>query len=265
MKCPSCGSASVKKSSAIFEQGQSHTVRRSGGFWTSSSGRVGAWSSQGSSARISGAANRNAPPIGAGAVAVFAALLLMAICVIVGISSGASFGGTLVVALCTFVGVLIVGFNLTSEARASERDNYSRQWYCSRCGSIFHEPKGGFPPDQPTRPDPDRRNDGDRPPPGPQTRHADVGVKGAPTRRAYAERIVNPVQRAKLETDRDSRGLLMIADRSDAAGSFQPERPQPLDLGLLSRLSSLGYLKWESTGDEFGITERGLARICQLR
>lgn len=263
MRCTSCGSASVKKSFAVFEQGQSHTTRRSRGVWVSSRGRTGLWSSRGSGARISNVAQRNGPPVGSLSIVVLSAMATIIVSSLLFLFIGAGFFLTL---FLVFVSTLIVTFEAwkrTSQLRAAEDDAYSRQWYCSRCGTIFRDSSPTSLAGEPQAVAMGKASDAEKqnqqqPATLYQQNHHVV------SRDHYAERITNPIQRAKVETDRDSRGLLEISRRADSRGTFHPEHPYPLDLGLVSRLASLNYLYWEPNQNKFGITNSGSMRIAQL-
>lgn len=253
IRCPSCGSASVKKSAAVYGQGQSRTTGKGGGLWVSSSGRIGAWSSRGSSARISAVAERNAPP--SETLVGCAGMIGMIGSVYLGSTIGFGFLATMVLAFASTIGLSVAAWKFTSDERADATDLYSRQWYCSRCGNIFREPKQ----DERLQKSPvSNPIDGPKP----------AGVRNPLQhfgRKSYADRIISPEQRARSETERDSCGLVSIAEGADAAGVFHPERNPPLDLGLVSRLASLGYLTWDTTTDSFAISDSGTRRLAEMR
>jgi hypothetical protein len=198
---------------------------------------------------------------------------MMAVTVL-GVASSIGFVATLVAAITAGVVAGIMTHNATSDAHRMATESYARQWYCSKCGTKFEHPS-----ERPRTDDGDSR--GEEPPIGgarstgqrasgdaeqSSGSRADEPRRPSSSRwRAYAERIVTPVQRAKSETERDLRGLLDIADRADATGLFSPIAPWPLDLGLVSRLASLGYLAWHADRDVFAITSVGLQRVANVR
>jgi rubredoxin len=250
VRCPECGSGSVKKSSAIYEQGISRSQGRSGGFWYSRGG-PGVWSGRSSSERISGAAARNAPTgfeleaftfVGA-----FAAALLL------GFFTADGIGSFVLAVPIAFVVAGIAAFAVgvsQKEQRAASQARYDRQWYCSKCGHKFEVDLGQARPGAAGNP-------------------ANVGPSsgsGSGGYRAdFAARILNPVQRAKSETERDGTWLKTIAARVNGNDrSFDPCRPTALDLGAVSRLASLGYLRYDQGGDVFSLSDRGAARVAEM-
>jgi len=254
MHCPNCGSKSVKKSSAVYEQGQSSTSRRSNGIWLSSRGKTGAWTSRGSSTRITKTAERNAPPAAGAQIMGCAGTLGFGMALFTGTSLDVGFGPTLFLSLAAGIGLTIAAGYWTSDLRRVEQETYARQWYCSRCGDFFT-----VPDTSPAEPSAPRLSSN-----GMRVSSPIVGLPYRPNREAYAERVVCPVQRAKAETERDAEGLLLIGQRADPNGRFDPQHPGPLDLGIVSRLSSLGYLHWHPERDEFSITARGKQRLSVL-
>jgi hypothetical protein len=67
-------------------------------------------------------------------------------------------------------------------------------------------------------------------------------------------RVADPIQRAKACSVRDESGLLLAASKADAAGTFCP-LSGTFDLGVLSRLASLGFLT--VAGDRIAISKAG--------
>ena len=250
VRCPQCGSGSVKKSSAIYEQGISRSQGRSGGVWYSRGG-PGVWSGRSSSERISGAAARNAPTgfeLEAFAfVGVFAAALL------VGFFAADSIGSFVMAVPIAFVVAGIAAFAVSvsqKEQRAASQARYDRQWYCSKCGHKFEV-------------------DLDRTGPAAAENAAPAGPTGGAGpggyRADYASRILSPVQRAKSETERDGTWLNTIAARANGNDrSFDPCRPTALDLGAVSRLASLGFLRYDPEGDVFSLSDKGAARVAEM-
>ena len=259
MHCPSCGSTNVKKSAAVYEQGTSHTDHRGGGYWASSRGNVGAWSRRGGSTRSTGSAQRNAPPLQGWALPVTAAAGLGLVgTIILGVSISMNITTLIVLAPLVSLGAASTLWHLTTDERARADKSYARQWYCLRCGTLFHKSANESGAGSGASPAAD-------PPPNQPFSSARDQYRSNSKRRAYAARIVSPVQRARAETDRDASGLLSIADRADAGGTFDPQRPTDLDLGLVSRLASLGYLRWTAPLDEFALTTAGQKRTANLR
>ena len=135
VRCPSCGSGTVKKSSAIYEQGISHTYGRSGGYWVSGRGRIGAWSGRSTRTRITSLAQRNAPPANAAPVGAF--MLVFLSCLLLGFIVEAP-GTLIVIGLFLGIAAAIVAHEHTREAFEARERNYAARWYCSRCGSYFN-------------------------------------------------------------------------------------------------------------------------------
>jgi hypothetical protein len=73
------------------------------------------------------------------------------------------------------------------------------------------------------------------------------------------------VQRAKSETERDGTWLKTIAARVNGDDrSFDPCRPTALDLGAVSRLASLGFLRYDPERDVFSLSDKGAARVAEM-
>lgn len=214
VRCPRCGSGSVKKSSVIYEQGLSRSQRRSGGFWLSR-GRAGVWSGRSSGQRISGAAARNSPPGFELETFTFVGVLVAVMIILFLIAdSFVSFvmAGPIAFVVAGIVAIL-VGTSQT-EQRAASQAQYERQWYCSKCGHKFEV-------------DLDRVS----PVAVGNTSYAgrSTGSDSGGLRAEYASRILSPVQRAKSETDRDGTWLRTIAARANGEDrSFDPCRPTAL-------------------------------------
>jgi hypothetical protein len=77
-------------------------------------------------------------------------------------------------------------------------------------------------------------------------------------------RVASPVQRAKSASERDESGLALALKHADKAGTFCPVSAT-FDLGVLSRLASLGHIT--VAGDRLALTKTGLslARIVTKR
>lgn len=99
-----------------------------------------------------------------------------------------------------------------------------------------------------------------------QSRKSEGGKNPSGSRREeYVKRVLNPIQRAKTETDRDGTWLKKIMARSDPrTQTFDPCSPTPLDFGVVSRLASLRFLAYSPDNDEFQITTQGAERAAQL-
>jgi hypothetical protein len=76
----------------------------------------------------------------------------------------------------------------------------------------------------------------------------------------YAARVLQPVQCASSPSVRDESGLALILSRADKAGAFDPCAGSGLDLGICSRLASLGLIAFEARTDVFSLTPAGLSR-----
>ncbi|AIX52384.1 hypothetical protein HWI77_19260 (plasmid) [Acinetobacter venetianus] len=135
IKCPHCGSGSVKKSRAVYEQGTSKTRSVSHTGWISNRGSGGS-RRQGKSTRQSVAASRNAPAgrklEGIVFTGAFFLFTWLALCV-----QGTTLQSSLAAgaALSIVVTVLVAYLNRHNRRRALE--DYERQWYCSKCGDTF--------------------------------------------------------------------------------------------------------------------------------
>ena len=252
VRCPKCGSGSVKKSSAIYEQGVSRSQGRSSGIWLSRRG-PGVWIGRSTSERVSGAAARNAPTGFELEAFTFAGVSFVVL--LIGLFSAGSIGSFIMAVPIAFiiaiVAAVLVGIS-QKEQRAASQASYDRQWYCSKCGNKFEV---DLDPARPMAPD------------TPASAARPNGPGAGPTgfRADYASRILNPVQRAKAETERDGTWLRTIATRATgAARSFDPCRPTALDLGAVSRLASLGFLQYDQEHDVFSLSERGAARAAKM-
>lgn len=213
---------------------------------------MGIWKGKSQRTRVSLAAQRNAPPTdvlpGCVAVLVFVVVLVIGISILDPVSA-------FLVSMAAGVIACVWVYKRTSVERSSMEARYERQWYCSRCGTKFEVgiPIAG---------------------PGHAPNRIATAMKGPASRRhscsqmvcaEYAERVLTPVQRAKSETERDAEGLIEIFTRSGGQGVFDPCHQPALDLGIVSRLSSLGYLMYDVQNDEFLLTVKGLDRANQLK
>lgn len=250
VRCPRCGSGSVKKSSAIYEQGVSRSQGRSSGLWFSRGG-PGVWSGRSSSERISGAAAINAPTGFELEAFTFVGLFLAAL--LVGFFTADSVGSFVMAIPIAFVVAGIAAFVVgvsQKDQRAAAQASYDRQWYCSKCGHKFEVDLDQTGPAAAEKADPAGPTGGA----GPGGYRAD-----------YASRILSPVQRAKSETERDGTWLKTIAARANGNDrSFDPCRPTALDLGAVSRLASLGFLRYDPVADVFSLSDKGAARVAKM-
>lgn len=76
----------------------------------------------------------------------------------------------------------------------------------------------------------------------------------------YIARTLNPVQRADNPTTRDESALALILSRSNGGGIFDPCAGSGLDLGAVSRASSLGFIRYDAKADTFTLTTSGIER-----
>lgn len=74
-------------------------------------------------------------------------------------------------------------------------------------------------------------------------------------------RIAKPIQRAKNPTERDESGLLLCFRHADANGCFDPVAATA-DLGMLSRIASLGFIVRD--GQRAKLTADGISRAKLL-
>ena len=135
INCPHCGSVSVKKSRAVYEQGTSNTRSVSYTGWFSNRGSGGS-RRHGKSTRQSVAASRNAPAAGKLEGITFIASLFLFTWLALFIPETtlliSLIAGFILALLLT---ALVAHLNRHNRRRAME--NYERQWYCSKCGDTF--------------------------------------------------------------------------------------------------------------------------------
>lgn len=238
LHCQQCGSRAIRKSSAVYEQGTAvKTSQRRG----TSYGRSGLRVSSGNttSTRTTGAAAHNAPPEDMKPV------FSLVAGAIIGSLLGLASSNVMACFLFTIIGCfggLFLALMSGSDSHKAAMALYRRQWYCTRCGAISHAPEADSDSDAALSPSTNR-------------------VNAIP--QEYVERLISPIQRARSETDRDLVGLRTIAARTAPDGTFDPLLPYSLDLGLVSRLASLGYLAWDSTAQRCRLTDRGSARAAE--
>jgi hypothetical protein len=135
IRCPTCDSTRVQKSSAIYEQGISRSFGKSGGIGISNRGRITVYSGRSGSTRVSRLAENNAPPsneavggaVSAGCIVPFLVLIM----------AGADAGLAVVVSIVVAVTLGMIVHDKTKDAHAKMLQSYEQQWYCRRCGSYF--------------------------------------------------------------------------------------------------------------------------------
>lgn len=239
IKCPHCDSRNVKKSSAMVDQGTRNSSGISRGGWVSSSGRFGVSQRKYSSTSATTAAELNAPPTPSSPMIGYLVLVgLVVLWVPISMPNVlALILGEFVLAIVGSV-LLVAMFNRPSATDRAVRQRWDKQWYCLRCGELF-VPDTAAPADRNGGSDYDG-------PSGPVRRVSPTG------RSLYIDRVQNPVQRAKAMTDRDSAGLRAIRKRATPNGTFDPQALR-CDLGLMSRLSSLGLVTYDVRNHEFRI------------
>lgn len=235
MKCPQCGSQNTQKSLALYEQATRLSEGESSGAFVTSRGTLGVSKSKHSSQSSSLAAERNKPPVGAS--------LRTAVVLIVGmflsvwlLFTGAGFG-VFLLALAGTIGLAIFFFNPTEQDLA-EQTQYSLQWYCKKCGNVFLE---NYAVTTATELNAATADDFVSP-----VMRASV----LNDRKIYADRVLNPVQRAKKATARDLAGLAALKAAAQPDGSFNPEQLR-CDLGIISRLASVKLINYDTTSDRF--------------
>lgn len=234
MNCPECGSSNVQKSSAVYEQGVRIGEGRSSGAFVTSRGTVGIGASRSASRSSSLAAELNAPGTGLPLRSMIAGAACFAF----------GFFGLVVLEsflffMLAFAAAIPVGiyFLAPTDAEIAERRRYDAQWYCRKCGTIFHD----FGKVMNSRQQLSAGNE-----------HLDSSIYRRTTnpREAYIQRATSPVQRASGATERDLAGLARIRSDAQEDGSFSPEL-LGYDLGLISRLASLNLVRFDAEQDRF--------------
>jgi hypothetical protein len=237
MRCPQCGSNNTQKSSALYEQNVRVSDGRSAGLFVTSRGTVGFGGGRRTSRSMSLAAQANAPHRHLPLRSIVAVLVGFSLAVIF-----ADNGGGLLVTICLFVGTfwLSVYLALPTDAEKTEQSRWSSQWYCKKCGHIFFEPG-----------ETERSVTSE-----PLTTHGRSFVSPVlrstkkNSRQQYIDRVLHPVQRAAGATERDIAGLDAIRNHTAVDGSFDPENVR-CDLGIISRLASLGLITYDQRADRF--------------
>ena len=243
MRCPHCHSNNTKRSVAVFDQGRSSSTSSGGGISVNSRGSIGAHQGRFGSERISEVAKKNAPPSSAAADSATGAFLIGVAATAILIFLTGALAVLMLGLLATLVASIIVAVTVKEDGRA---ETYLRQWYCFKCGRNFHEPE--------IEVGSERGNPSDNPNP-----QAFKYLPSASRYPDYAERVKNPIQKARAQTDRDTQGLLDIQRRSEEDGTFDPMRPTPLDLGIVSRLASLSLISWDEATDSFRVIDASIA------
>jgi hypothetical protein len=234
MQCPRCGSGNTQKSSAVYEQGVRNAEGRSSGFFVTSRGTVGVGQSRRKSRSSTLATERNAPHrmVPTRAILVGVVGLLVSL---VALNSGIGFVAFLILVVGIFWAMIYV--SAPTDRESAEEERWQTQWYCKKCGDIF------FEDDNPT----------------------ELGASSAFTspvlrtkakhpRSEYIDRVLNPIQRAASPTERDQAGLAAIRARTRPDGSFDPDVIN-CDLGVISRLSSLGLIAYDKVADRFSVQD----------
>ena len=139
-RCPTCHSKSVKKSTAIYEQGQSSFTGNTGGFGISSSGSIGAFQAKSSGTRITKIAEKNAPLTPdankQGVWLFFGFIIFLFLGAVTNGFVGIIVAGLIGVVAMPIVAVLLA-FQKPSDEQIKASEKYEKQWYCSKCGSHF--------------------------------------------------------------------------------------------------------------------------------
>ena len=248
MKCPECGSSKVQRSAAVYEQSVRTSEGRSVGVFLTSRGTFGVGGSKHVGRSSSLAADRNAPPEpvsikakAAGACGIILMFLYVQF-------SDAGFVETwLIASIIALLGLgVAIYLSAPTDEQEAEQRRWERQWYCRQCGGTFLE-------EGPASQAPDNQ---------PRLRTAltfvspVVGSKIMHSRQTYVERVINPVQRAANMTDRDYVGLAEIRNCARPDGTFDPQQIR-CDLGIISRLSSLGLITYDRATGRFVVPNSG--------
>ena len=266
--CPKCQSGNVQKSSAMVEQGLRHSSGTSTGIFITSRGTVGFGGSRRRSRSYSGAVARNArsSSLTLEAWGVLAAAIVLTV-IIMGQALDAfwevNLESVLAWTICAFVVVMMAmawAAKLTMEAQGPSDRMWDRQWYCKKCGNIFFAQNDLPSRDQTPHPslvtgakglpvqglsEPTR--------PAGHLTDAKVTVEVSHPRESYIQRARSPIQRARQPTTRDLAGLAFIKASVHPDGTFDPEFLH-LDLGVVSRLSSTGLIRYNDDDDCFQLT-----------
>lgn len=219
---------------------------RGSGAFVTSRGTVGLGATRHNSRSSTLATERNAPPTAIPGSAIVAGLCGLALTIIIAASVDGFLNGLFWIVIGTLATVGVAAFlavqpnEKTDEALRA----WENQWYCRTCGETFLD---SSPSDRR-----DTREAGDQFASEPRTMR---------TRQAYIDRVLVPIQRARAPTPRDLAGLRHILGSAASDVTFHPER-LVMDLGIVSRLASLGFIAYEPATDCFSITERGLRAVA---
>lgn len=239
IQCPNCGASNVQKSSALYAQGVRVSEGQSTGMFVTSRGTFGVGKAKHVSRSSSLATELNAPPGGVPVRSVMAFLVGIGFMFLVAVT-----GGGLILSLLILLIALGVAFYLTAptDEEDAEWRRWERQWYCKRCGYVFLE-------DGPHLTAPKRRLSPERA----EVIGSQVSRVGTTrSRRSYADRVLNPPQRATSLTTRDATALEAIRSQATADGSFDPEM-MGCDLGIIARLASLRLISYDEKADRFAV------------
>lgn len=123
-----------------------------------------------------------------------------------------------------------------NDAEEAAERRWMDQWYCKVCGSTFFlsdlckgnaQSAGGAIPRFKV-----------------QKFVSRVTNSQPRSREAYVTRVLSPIQRARAPSERDLAGLEHIRSGANTSGAFDPETLN-LDLGIASRLASLGMIEYD--------------------
>ena len=234
VRCPSCDSTKVQKSSALYEGGTRTSEGRSTGWFLTSRGALGVGTARRITRSSSLAVQRNAPsqdiPWGpAAGMLIGSAISILPISRASDDFWNLNLGGALawfLVALVVIAVGFFIGLIVGGQSRSVDHQQWENQWYCRTCGEIFF--------------------------PRVEARHGNLGIGAARMTNGF----VSPVLRVgtREASNRDLAGLAQIRATAAPDGSFNPEEIR-LDLGVHSRLSSLGFVTYDRGSDRFLMTQ----------
>lgn len=242
MRCPHCGSSDVQKSSAVHEQDVRVTEGRATGIGMGSRGGFGIGIGRYASRSSTRAGDINAPPGHMPPRVLLASVVGVPVALGIGVLAD-SLALTLVLVVIA-LGIMIY-LSAPNDEELRNESRWRSQWYCKRCGGLFFD-------------DPSTAKA-----PSGSTHEAFVSPvlrrHAKNSRQAYIDRVRTPVQRAAKMTPRDAAGLDAIRERALPDGRFDPEY-MGCDLGVISRLASLGLITYDERSGRFLLRETGEAR-----